>query len=58
VAITTESVTHGVVDHAREVRADLIVIGSRGSYGLNRLLGDTADEIMHRVPCDLLIVRG
>ncbi|MCC4118785.1 universal stress protein [Aromatoleum toluclasticum] len=58
VAITTESVAHGVADHAREVRADLIVIGSRGSYGLNRLLGDTADEIMHRVPCDLLIVRG
>ncbi|MEA3278812.1 MAG: universal stress protein [Pseudomonadota bacterium] len=37
--------------------ADLIVIGSHGRHGLGRLLGSTADGILHRAACDLLVVR-
>ena len=36
---------------------DLVVTGSHGPYGLGRLLGSTADGIVHRAPCDVLVVR-
>jgi len=42
---------------AEEVNADLLVVGSHGPHGLGRLLGSTADGIVHRAPCDVLVVR-
>jgi universal stress protein A len=36
---------------------DLIVAGSHGRHGLGRLLGSTADGIVHRAVCDVLVVR-
>jgi universal stress protein A len=46
-----------VIAHtARERRADLIVVGRRGTYGLAALLGSTANAILHSAPCDVLAV--
>jgi nucleotide-binding universal stress UspA family protein len=47
-----------VVDVARELAVDLIVIGSNARGGLARLLpGAIADEIVHNAPCPVLLVR-
>ena len=42
---------------AEQQGADLIVIGSHGRHGLGRLLGATANAILHGAPCDVLAVR-
>ena len=42
---------------AQEQDADLIVIGSHGRHGLGRLLGSTANAILHGAQCDVLAVR-
>lgn len=42
---------------AEEQNADLIIIGSHGRHGLGRLLGATANAILHGAPCDVLAVR-
>jgi universal stress protein A len=42
---------------AKEQKIDLIVIGSHGRHGLSRLLGSTANAILHGAPCDVLSVR-
>ena len=48
----------GIVDHAREHQADLIVLGSTGHHQLrDALLGSTAERVLHHVPCSLLVVR-
>jgi universal stress protein A len=49
--------TRGEILHlAEELRADLIVLGSHGRQGLQRLLGSTADAVLHGAPCDVLAV--
>ena len=42
---------------AEEVGADLIVVGSRGRYGLALLMGSTANGVLHGATCDVLAVR-
>jgi nucleotide-binding universal stress UspA family protein len=42
---------------AREERADLVVIGSHGYSGLDRLLGTTAARVVNHAPCSVLVVR-
>ncbi len=46
-----------IVRAAGEHEADLIVIGSHGRHGLGRLLGSTANGVLHSAPCDVLAVR-
>jgi universal stress protein A len=46
-----------IVRHAEEKAADLIVIGSHGRRGIARLLGSTANGVMHHAGCDVLAVR-
>jgi universal stress protein A len=43
------------VAHAQSV--DLIVIGSHGRHGLQRILGSTASGVLHLSTCDVLAVR-
>lgn len=46
-----------IVEHAREVNADLIILGVRGHSGVwGRLLGHTAERVTEHAPCDVLIV--
>ena len=42
---------------AEELRADLIVVGSHGRYGLALLMGSTANGVLHGATCDVLAVR-
>jgi nucleotide-binding universal stress UspA family protein len=47
-----------IVDEAKEMGADLIVIGSQGLRGLERLLlGSTTERVVQYSPCAVLIVK-
>lgn len=48
---------HEIRDTARELEADLIVVGTHGRHGLGLLLGSTANAVLHGVDCDVLAVR-
>ena len=45
-----------IVGYAKEQQVDLIVIGSHSRHGLERLLGSTANGVLHAAPCDVLAV--
>jgi nucleotide-binding universal stress UspA family protein len=42
---------------AAEVKADLIVLGSKGMHGARRVLGSVPNKVSHNAGCDVLIVR-
>jgi nucleotide-binding universal stress UspA family protein len=44
-------------DRAHADGADLLVIGSHGYGGLDRLLGTTAAKVVNHAPCSVLVVR-
>lgn len=46
-----------IVRLAKEIGADVIVVGSHGQHGVQRLLGSTATGILHRARCDVMVVR-
>lgn len=47
-----------IVSAAKEMRVDLIVIGSHGSGGLGRfLLGSTAERVVQYASCPVLVVK-
>jgi nucleotide-binding universal stress UspA family protein len=46
-----------VCDTAEADGADLIVIGSHGYGGLDRLVGTTAGKIVNHAPCSVLVAR-
>jgi nucleotide-binding universal stress UspA family protein len=47
-----------IVAAARDIQADLIVLGSRGLGGWNSyLLGSVSDGVLHHAHCPVLIVR-
>lgn len=49
---------HAIVEAAREWPADLIVMGSHGRRGLDRLLlGSVAESVARHAPCSVEIVR-
>jgi nucleotide-binding universal stress UspA family protein len=52
--------TYGeIVELARQVKADLIVIGAAEGRGLRRfLLGSTADGVIRQAPCPVFVVRS
>lgn len=59
--VTTEvvaSTTIGpvIVEIARERAVDLIVVGGRARAWLSWLFGGTTDAVVHRAPCDVLVV--
>jgi nucleotide-binding universal stress UspA family protein len=49
---------HAIVDHARQGRFDLVVVGSRGRSGMVQLLlGSVASHVVTHAPCSVLVVR-
>lgn len=46
-----------IVRIARELRNDLIVLGSRERHGISILVNFTEDTVLHAAPCDVLAVR-
>jgi nucleotide-binding universal stress UspA family protein len=48
----------GILEVAREIRADLIIATTHGHTGLKHLfLGSVAENIVRRAPCPVLVVR-
>lgn len=48
----------GVCEAAHLVKADLIVVGSHGYAGLDRLLGTTAAKIVNHAEHSVMVVKG
>lgn len=47
-----------IVDEARKIRADLVVIATHGRTGLRHaLLGSVAERIVREAPCPVLTIR-
>lgn len=42
---------------AKDIKADLIIIGTHGQSGLKLLLGSTANSVIHGVKCDVLAIK-
>lgn len=60
---TTASLGEGdprqtIIDCAKEWRTDLIVLGSHGKKGLDRMLGSVSDSVARHAPCSVEIVRA
>lgn len=60
VKITTHAVGYdpvtAILDVAKAQQADLIVVGNKGMQGPQRKLGNVPDVLVHKAPCDVLIV--
>jgi nucleotide-binding universal stress UspA family protein len=46
-----------ICDTAKAQQADLVVIGSHGYSGFDRLLGTTAAKVVNHAQCSVLVVR-
>jgi nucleotide-binding universal stress UspA family protein len=55
--VVTATPWQGVCDIARARDVDLIVIGSHGYGGLDRVLGTTAARVVNHAQCSVLVVR-
>ncbi len=45
-----------IIDFANSNSVDLIVLGKHSRHGFSRLLGSTANAVLHHAPCDVLAV--
>lgn len=53
-----DSTAHAIVSAAREMRADLIVMGTHGRHGWSRMLmGSVAERVLHETDVPVLTVR-
>ena len=46
-----------ILDVAKAVDADLVVVGSKGMHGARRVLGSVPNSVSHSAPCAVLIVK-
>lgn len=46
-----------LVEEAKRLGADLIVVGNRRVQGIGRILGSVASEVSQHAPCDVYIVK-
>ncbi len=51
------SVKKEVLELAKQLNVDLIIVGSHGHSGVELLLGSVANAILHSANCDVLAVR-
>ncbi len=49
--------TSTIVEVAKKMGADLIVVGAHSKHGIHKLLGSTANGIINQAHCDVLTVR-
>lgn len=55
--VMTGTVKHEVIELAKQLNADLLVLGSHSHHGLDFLLGSRANTLLHHTQCDTLVVR-
>jgi universal stress protein A len=46
-----------ILEQAKKMKADLIMVGSHGRHGFRGLLGSTANAVLHDAHCDVLAIR-
>jgi nucleotide-binding universal stress UspA family protein len=58
-AVVAGEPTAALVEAARGGGYDLLVVGNRGMTGISRVirLGSVPNKVMHRLPCNLLVVK-
>ncbi len=57
IQVVTGAPWQSICETARSLSCDLIVIGSHGYSGVDRLLGTTAAKVVNHAPCSVLVVR-
>jgi universal stress protein A len=56
--LSEEAAVDAIVNTAAEQHCDLIVIGTHGRRGLDRVLhGSTAEQVVRAAPCPVLVVK-
>jgi nucleotide-binding universal stress UspA family protein len=55
--VQTGTAWQAICDAAKEVGAGLILLGSHGYSGVDRLLGTTAARVVNHADCSVLVVR-
>ena len=55
--VATGNVKGEILRQARDMGADLIVLGCRERHGLSILVNLTEDTVLHGAPCDVLAMR-
>lgn len=61
ISAVTQANTHGagIAEYAHQIKADLVVLGSKGRTNLKYvLLGSTVDRLLKEIPCSALVVRS
>ena len=56
--VASSAVAGSIVRIAQDRAVDLIVVGGHSREGLEWLFGTTADAVVRRAPCDVLVVHG
>ena len=58
-AVLTDGAKASIVDEARNWGADLVVLGSHGRHGLNRILmGSVSEAVAMHAPCSVDVIRA
>jgi len=57
VEVSSETPGHAIVEIADRESADLIVIGSRGLFKAEQVIGSVAKRVAQHAPCDVLLTR-
>jgi nucleotide-binding universal stress UspA family protein len=56
--VSAEAPGHAIAEAARQVRADLVVMGTHGNTGVKHLLlGSVAERTVRTAPCSVLVVK-
>jgi universal stress protein A len=48
---------HIIVEQAKKLKVDLIIVGAHSKHGLNTVLGSTANAVINQAHCDVLTIR-
>ena len=58
-ALLTDGAKASIVDEAKDWSADLVVLGSHGRHGLNRILmGSVSEAVAMHAPCSVDVIRA
>ena len=55
--VEAHAVWRGILDAARDLEADVIVMGSHGRHGIEKLLGSVAQRVLSHAPGPAMVVR-
>lgn len=55
--VTSSNTAEAIVEYARRLRADVIVMGTRGPTEGSAAFGSVAERVVHRAPCPVLTVK-